>query len=175
MWLDNMDVSSMRKIISLIFLALIVTKNVSAREFGINVNFEAQSTPLEITERKSMEFPDLIADNATKNGAKCEVYGVVNSGTNETSLCPGQIGRMGEFKISGAPNGAVTVTHTADQTINGLRFSTNSSAQPVLKPLTLDLKGEATFFAGGVITLVDKSTAQTNAYQFFYDVSVAYQ
>ncbi|WP_440056604.1 hypothetical protein ACSLBF_21075 (plasmid) [Pseudoalteromonas sp. T1lg65] len=146
-----------------------------AKEFNLNVNFESIQTALEILEVNKIQFPDLSATPATTEGAVCNANGIVNDSDHRYSLCPGSIAYPGLYRVTGAAGAAVVLTHTADQTINGLRLTTNQHATPIVKTLTLDSSGEAQYNAQSIITLIDKDSTQTAEYHFTFDISVAYQ
>ncbi|AUJ70590.1 hypothetical protein [Pseudoalteromonas sp. NC201] len=162
---------------SIFFALFLITPVISAyaKEFGLSVTYESLKSALEIVEVKALEFPELLSDGSTKEGASCKASGMPNPSSSVQSLCPGLIGQPGTYEIIGAANATVVLTHSADHTINGLRLSTNEQAAPIIRTLQLNASGKARYVAQSIITLVDKSTAKSNDYHFIFDISVAYQ
>ncbi|CAM3933519.1 hypothetical protein [Pseudoalteromonas byunsanensis] len=165
----------MRKPLLWVLLVMLPIVGTSAKEFGFQVNYEAVKTVLEIIEVKKLQFPDLLSDNSTEEGAYCSATGTPNPNNSARSLCPGLIGQPGVFDIVGAANATIVLTHTADHTINGLRLTTNKHATPIVKTLRLNASGTAEYVAQSMITLVDKDAANSSEYYFTFDISVAYQ
>ncbi|MCG7534642.1 hypothetical protein [Pseudoalteromonas sp. OOF1S-7] len=155
---------------------LVMSFGSAAATYQVDVNLVVERTPLQIAQATAMSFPELLVNEASKNGDACYSTETPLPNPISSALCNDANvgGNPAKFTVSGTPHAQVVYTYSApDQTQDGLRFTLagrTAGAQ-------LNASGSVDIGFAASIILDDKDVAinAPGTKTFTYDFVAAYQ
>ncbi|KAF7787994.1 hypothetical protein PRUB_a2541 [Pseudoalteromonas rubra] len=155
---------------------LVMSFGSAAATYQVDVNLVVERAPLQIAQTTAMSFPELLVNEASKNGDSCYAIETPMPNPIASALCNDANvgGKRATFTVSGTPHAQVVYTFSApDQTQDGLRFT----MADMTAGAQLDNAGEASVSFAASIVLDDKDVAinAPGTKSFSYDFVAAYQ
>ncbi|TMP28123.1 hypothetical protein CWB99_01440 [Pseudoalteromonas rubra] len=147
-----------------------------AATYQVDVNLVVERAPIQIEQTTPMSFPELLVNEASKNGDGCYAVDTPFANPTASALCndPNVGGQQGIFTVRGTPRAIVSYSYSApDQIQDGLRFALT----PFSSAVQLSAGGEASVSMSAVVMLEDKDIAinAPGTKTFTYDFVAAYQ